>query len=75
VRLILAIGVAAVTILIALTRLYLGVHWLTDIGGGVLLGSAAVLLGSAVPGFGANSPVSGSEPIVAKHPTPTAWMK
>lgn len=75
VRLILAVGVAAVTILIALTRLYLGVHWLTDIGGGMLLSSAAVLLESAVPGFGANSPISGSDPIVAKHPTPTAWMK
>lgn len=75
VQLILAIDVAAVTTMIALTRLYLGVHWLTDIGGGMLLGSAAVLLGSAVPSFGANPPVSGSEPIVAKHPTPTAWMK
>ena len=74
-RLILAAGVAVVTIMIALTRLYLAVHWLTDIGGGMLLGSAAVLLGSAVPSFGANPPVSGNEPIVAKQPTSTAWMK
>jgi membrane-associated phospholipid phosphatase len=40
-----AMGVAAV---VGSTRLYLGVHWLTDIVGGVLLGGAAVLIAGAV---------------------------
>lgn len=40
------VGVAAVTVVVALTRLYLGVHWLTDVVGGSLLGGTAVLIGS-----------------------------
>jgi membrane-associated phospholipid phosphatase len=59
VRLLLAAGVLAVAVLVALTRLYLGVHWGTDIGGGLLLGAAAVLLGSAVPGL--TAPRSGAD--------------
>lgn len=70
----LGVGVAAVTTLIALTRLYLGVHWLTDIGGGVLLGGAAVLLGSAVPGFGTPSAATVGESANANHPAPAARM-
>jgi undecaprenyl-diphosphatase len=36
--------VAAITALVAVTRLYLGVHWVTDIMGGLLLGGAAVVI-------------------------------
>lgn len=35
---------AALTALVAVTRLYLGVHWVTDIMGGLLLGGAAVVI-------------------------------
>jgi undecaprenyl-diphosphatase len=35
---------ATATALVALTRLYLGVHWVTDIVGGLLLGAAAAVI-------------------------------
>ena len=47
VRISLAACVVTATAAVAFTRLYLGVHWVSDIGGGVLLGGAAVLLGAA----------------------------
>lgn len=47
VRVALAAGAAVVTLAVAATRLYLGVHWLTDVLAGLLLAGSAVLLGSA----------------------------
>lgn len=46
----LGIGVASIALTVALTPLYLGVHWLTDVVGGSLLGGAAGLVGSAALG-------------------------
>jgi undecaprenyl-diphosphatase len=69
VRTALACGALVATAAVACTRLYLGVHWLTDVGGALLLGGAAVLLGSVALdavtasrsqtlGSGAESPTS-----------------
>lgn len=44
IRIALVCGVFVVTSAVALTRLYLGVHWLTDIGGGLMLGGLALLV-------------------------------
>jgi undecaprenyl-diphosphatase len=47
IRLPAAVGVATLGILSGLSRVYLGVHWLTDVAGGFLLGGAwlAIMLG------------------------------
>jgi undecaprenyl-diphosphatase len=42
------LGIAAVTAVVAATRIYLGVHWFSDTLGGVFLGCSAVLAGAAL---------------------------
>jgi undecaprenyl-diphosphatase len=69
IRAALAVAVVAATALVALTRLYLGVHWLTDVAGGSLLGGAAVLAGSAALAA-LTSVQSGSFGRRAKSPAP-----
>jgi membrane-associated phospholipid phosphatase len=44
-RIVMALAVAAIVSVIAVTRLYLGVHWLTDVIGGFLLGSLTIMIG------------------------------
>ncbi len=50
-RVALMIGVVAVTVAVALTRLYLGVHWLTDIGGAIMLATAVILTAVTILGL------------------------
>jgi membrane-associated phospholipid phosphatase len=42
------LGIAAVTAVVAATRIYLGVHWFSDTLGGVFLGCGAVFAGAAL---------------------------
>ena len=44
----LAVGVVTGVLLIAATRLYLGVHWLTDVTAGAILAAVFVTIGAAV---------------------------
>jgi membrane-associated phospholipid phosphatase len=44
----LTIGVVTGVVLVAATRLYLGVHWLTDVTAGAILAALFVLIGAAV---------------------------
>lgn len=48
VRVAMACAAAAIAATVAVTRMYLGVHYLTDVIGGALLGTAAVVAGSVV---------------------------
>ena len=47
-HLIVWLGIAAVTAIVAATRIYLGVHWFSDTLGGVFLGCSAVFFGAAL---------------------------
>ena len=42
------LGIAAVTAVVAATRIYLGAHWFSDTLGGVFLGCSAVFAGAAL---------------------------
>jgi undecaprenyl-diphosphatase len=47
-HLILWLGIASVTAIVAATRIYLGAHWFSDTLGGVFLGCSAVFAGAAL---------------------------
>jgi undecaprenyl-diphosphatase len=47
-HLIIWLGIAAVTAVVAATRIFLGVHWFSDTLGGVFLGCSAVFAGAAL---------------------------
>ncbi|MGW4337937.1 phosphatase PAP2 family protein [Rhodococcus koreensis] len=47
-RALLLVLAAAVTVVVSVTRLYLGEHWLTDVVGGILLGGLAAVIGGAL---------------------------
>ncbi len=47
-HLIIWLGIAGVTAIVAATRIYLGAHWFSDTVGGVFLGLSAVFAGAAL---------------------------
>jgi membrane-associated phospholipid phosphatase len=47
-HLIIWLGIAAVTAIVAATRIFLGAHWFSDTLGGVFLGCSAVFAGAAL---------------------------
>ena len=55
------VGGVAVVAAVATTRLYLGVHWLTDVIGGALLGTTVTLVGAALLVWW--SPTTGRAPV------------
>ena len=58
VRVLAGLLVALATVAVALTRLYLGVHWLTDVVGGALLGGSVVVVAAWVTGRYLRRPTS-----------------
>ena len=65
----LAGSVVAGVLVVALTRLYLGAHWLTDVIAGAVLAGVFVALGAAVLGaFNARSGQMGTTPPVTAPP-------
>ena len=70
----LTIGVVTGVVLVAATRLYLGVHWLTDVTAGAILAALFVLIGAAVfdalrrrPGRHDTSTPAGPPPVQARR--------
>jgi undecaprenyl-diphosphatase len=70
----LTIGVVTGVVLVAATRLYLGVHWLTDVTAGAILAALFVLMGAAVfdalrrrPGRHDTSTPAGPPPVQARR--------
>ncbi|MFD6160608.1 phosphatase PAP2 family protein [Nocardia sp. NPDC060256] len=47
-RVVAVVLVVVVALVVSVTRLYLGVHWLTDVAGGAVLACSVVLIGAAV---------------------------
>jgi membrane-associated phospholipid phosphatase len=56
----LAVTVGSGVVMVAATRLYLGVHWLTDVTAGAILAAVFVTIGAAV--FDAVGPVGATHP-------------
>ncbi|HEY5858008.1 MAG TPA: phosphatase PAP2 family protein [Aldersonia sp.] len=57
-RIVAALLVALATVAVALTRLYLGVHWLTDVCGGALLAGSVLAAGAWATGRYLRRPTS-----------------
>jgi undecaprenyl-diphosphatase len=68
---VLAVVTALVVSVAALSRLYLGVHWLTDVTAGVLLASAVVTVGATALAVLVDDPA----PLAAEPALPRSTRK